>query len=204
MSEFIYVELEESKVEAEILQKFNCGHPDFNDFLIEDALKESSNGEGVTYILIDKTEFDSGNITAIFAFATIQSQSLHYYKDKECKVCNVENDDKNIYYIPCAEIKYFGIAKAFQKQTAYAIDKNKFYSTIFFEWLLQYLYIMSTRTIGFQMIFLRANEAGIKLYSRKSFLDCSDYIVPYEDCDASNKCIPMGLMITDNLGEIFS
>lgn len=54
MSELRYVELSNACVSQDVLQKFNCGHPDFNDFLSNDAIECSSNGDGVTYVLVDK------------------------------------------------------------------------------------------------------------------------------------------------------
>ncbi len=194
MSEFQYVELRSACVSQDVLQKFNCGHPDFNNFLVDDAIKCSDNGEGVTYILVDKDEYINKEISTIFAFATIQSTSLQY--------CDIQNKDK-IYSISGVETKYFAISKRFHRQTADLIDPNKYYSTIFFEWLLADLYEMSTKIIGFKAIFLRANENGEKLYRRKKFIDATDYIIPYEEDDPLGKCIPMCLMLQDDIYNIF-
>ena len=194
MSDIEYVELSGADVSQDVLQKFNCNHPDFNDFLANDAIQCASNGEGVTYILVDKEEYESKTISTIYAFATILSTSLQYHK--------MDNDEK-LYSISGVEIKYFAIASIFHKQIAYTIDPDKYYSTIFFEWLLIELYNMSTSVIGFQAIFLRANENGEKLYRRKHFVDATDYIIPYEEDDAMGKCIPMCLMIQDDIYNIF-
>lgn len=194
MSEFRYVELSNAYVSQDVLQKFDCNHPDFNDFLVNDAVECSSNGDGVTYVLVDKDEYDNKKISTIFAFATIQSTSLQYY--------DIDNADK-IYSISGVEIKYFAIARRFHKQIAYLLDPDKYYSTIFFEWLLADLYEMSTKMIGFQAIFLRANEKGEKLYRRKKFVDATKYIIPYEEDDPLGKCIPMCLIIQDNIYSIF-
>lgn len=199
MSDFIYVSLSEANVSQDVLQKFNCGHPDFNDFLVNDAIKCNDNGDGVTYILVDEAEIDkehhkNNNISTIFAFATIRTTSLQYYNSE---------DINKIYSISGVEIRYFAIAKMFHKQIAYLIDPNKYYSTIFFERFLIDLYEMSTKTIGFQMIFLRANKNGEKLYRRKEFADTTGYIIPYEEDDPLGKCIPMCLMIQDNIYNIF-
>ena len=194
MSEFRYVELSNAYVSQDVLQKFDCNHPDFNDFLVNDAVECSSNGDGVTYVLVDKDEYDNKKISTIFAFATIQSTSLQYY--------DIDNADK-IYSISGVEIKYFAIARRFHKQIAYLLDPDKYYSTIFFEWLLADLYEMSTKMIGFQAIFLRANEKEEKLYRRKKFVDATKYIIPYEEDDPLGKCIPMCLIIQDNIYSIF-
>ena len=94
-----YVELTKAKVSQDVLNSFDCGHPDFNDFLINDAPNYTANGEGVTYILIDEEE--NIEITAVFAFCTIKATALYYSKD---------NSD-NIYSTSCVEIKYFAIAR---------------------------------------------------------------------------------------------
>jgi uncharacterized protein YqkB len=194
MSSLQYVELNNAQVSQDVLQKFDCGHPDFNDFLVYDAKKCSINGDGVTYILVDEDEYNDKEVSTIFAFATIQSTALQYH--------DIKNDDK-IYSIPGVEIKYFAIARRLHRQIAHLIDDGKYYSTIYFEWLLEELYEMSTRIIGFQMIFLRANEQGQKLYKRKKFIDASKYIIPYEEDDPSGMCTPMCLMIKDNYYNIF-
>lgn len=115
---------------------------------------------------------------------------------------HIANSDR-IYSLSGVEIRYFAIAKRFHKQRAYLIDGSKYYSTIFFEWFLSDLYVMSTKIIGFQTIFLRANKNGEKLYRRKKFVDATKYIIPYEEDDPLGKCIPMCLMIQDNIYSIF-
>ncbi len=193
MSKFIYVELSQANVSQDILRSFDCKNPDFNDFLYEDAINFSADGKGVTYILVDENEYQQQNISVIFAFATIQSTALHYY----------EEDSEVLSSISCAEIKYFAITRKLQKQIAYTIDENKYYSTIFFEYFLQELYELSTKYIGFQAIFLRANKQGENLYRRKKFIDASSYIVPYTEDDPTGKCIPMILNISSNIYDIF-
>lgn len=194
MNDLIYVELSQAKVNSDVLHSFDCRHIDFNEFLYEDAMQFSADGNGVTYILVDKNEYDNENISIIFAFATVQATSLHYRN---------EDNENVLYSISCAEIKYFAINRRLQKQIAYDIDDRKYYSTIFFELLLQDLYEMSTTKIGFQAIFLRANKNGYKLYSRKKFMDASNYIIPYTEDDPTGKCIPMILNIASNLYSIF-
>ena len=193
MNNLIYVELSKSGCSQSVLEAFDCKHPDFNDFLVTDAKKCGESGNGVTYILVDKEDYDNSNITVIFAFATIQAMSLHFHKDST----------ERLYDLSCVEIKYFAISRKLQKVIAYDIDESKYYSTIFFEYLLQDLHSLSTTTIGFQAIFLRANKNGEKLYKRKHFADASEYIVPYTDDDPLGKCAPMILNISDNIYSIF-
>ena len=156
------VKLDSAYVSRDVLQTFDCGHPDFNEFLRNDAINFNDNGKGITYILVDSSEFKNQNITAIFAFATIQTSSLQYVDDEDL-----------LRSVSSVEIKYFAIAKRFQRQVAWTINNNKYYSTLFLEWFLVDLYYMSTAVIGFRAIFLRANKNGEKLYRRKKFYECN-------------------------------
>lgn len=187
-----YVELAKVTISQDVLCKFDCKHPDFNDFLINDAIKFASDGHGVTYILIDARE-EEKDITAIFAFSTIKASALYY----------IERDLKTTFSVSCAEIKYFAIHRSFQKVSVGKLGIEKYYSTAFFEMLLIDLYELSTKTIGFEGIFLRANENGEKLYRRKNFVDATQYIIPYEEDDELGKCTPMFLSISDNIYNIF-
>ncbi len=187
-----YVELTEAKISQDVLDKFDCGHPDFNDFLAEDAIEFADNGKGVTYVLIDEQEEQTG-ITTIFAFCTLKATALYYCRE----------DSNSMFSVSCAEIKYYAISKAFQKVQAGIYGTGKYYSTLFFEILLADLYEMSTSVIGFTGIFLRANENGEKLYRRKKFIDATEFVIPYEEDDELGKCTPMYLSIGDNIYSIF-
>lgn len=187
-----YVELANANVSQDVLDKFDCRHPDFNYFLQNDAIKCSGDGNGVTYILVDEREINTG-ITTIFAFATIKATALYYSQE----------DSDSIFSLSCAEIKYFAITRSFQRVKAGNLGVEKYYSTVFLEILLMDLYELSTQIIGFTGIFLRANENGEKLYRRKKFIDATDFIIPYEEDDELGKCTPMYLSINENIYNIF-
>lgn len=186
-----YVELREANISKSVLKKFDCGHPGFNDYLVYDATKCSDNGEGVTYVLVSKKQYEENAITSIFAFATIQTMALYF------------NEEDKILSLSAAEIKYFAISKYFQKASAYRLNLDKCYSTLFFENLLMELYEMSIKTIGFLAIFLRANQNGEKLYRRKHFIDADKYVIPYSEDDPLGECKPLVLIIKDNMYSIF-
>ena len=202
MSELRFFKLDQDHISQDVIANFTCKHPDFDDFIHNDACTAMANGEGVTYVLVNDDEYYKKEVKNILAFATIQATSLYYNLDESSEEGS-KNAYKKFYSLPCVEIKYFAIHKAFQKSIAAHIDPDKYYSTIFFEYLLQDLYEMSCKIIGFQAIFLRANQNGYKLYKRKKFTDCSNYIISYEECDADNKCKPMLLPIAENIEEIF-
>lgn len=191
MDDLQFVELSKSNVTQDVLHKFNCGHKDFEDFLCHDARTNAENGDGVTYILVSREECLSGTISYIFAFATIQTMAMYFTQT-----------DK-VYSTPAVEIKYFAIAKRYQKATACIQNSYKAYSMIFFEKLLIDLYVMSMSTIGFRAIFLRANKNGEKLYRRKFFVDADNYMIPYSDDDPLEQCVPLVLFVQENLYSVF-
>lgn len=76
VSKLMYLELAKANISQDVLCKFDCKHPDFNDFLVNDAIQFASDGHGVTYILIDSRE-EKESISAIFAFCTIKASALY-------------------------------------------------------------------------------------------------------------------------------
>jgi len=51
-----FKQLDILKVSQDVLDHFDCGHPDFNYFLQNDAVSCAADGEGVTYVLVDDEE----------------------------------------------------------------------------------------------------------------------------------------------------
>lgn len=184
-TDFEFIPLEKNTVNQKVLEEFDCGNWIFNEFLQNDAINTSLKLQGKTYILIDANEKEK-EITKIFAFATIRTNALYYH------------DKKNILQNHSAiEVMYFAIRKSLQHVRAFTIDSNKYYSTYFFELLLQKLYEISNYTISFEYIFLRANDSGKKLYQRKLFLPAKNFLIPFEEDDKENECIPMYFPLTD-------
>ena len=64
-----YVRITDVHESQDVLQKIDCKHPDFNDFLVNDAINDTNEGKGVTYILIDEDEVKT-EVSTIFAFVT--------------------------------------------------------------------------------------------------------------------------------------
>lgn len=54
-----FIQLDKVNISQDVLSDFNCGHPDFNSFLREDAISLAAEGEGVTYVLVDDEEIDN-------------------------------------------------------------------------------------------------------------------------------------------------
>lgn len=176
-TELKYVELNQSNVTDEVIEQFDCGNRDMTEYLHHQAKQDTIEGNGVTYVLVAEDR------KRIYAYATIKTYSLYYYDDAEkyhTKPLNA--DGKILLAIPCVEIKMFAISKKLKGQVAYILDpENKqHYSSIFFKWFLEDLYYMSMNTIGFQMVFLRANEEGEKLYRNNKFVDCDEYLSTYD------------------------
>lgn len=186
MNQLEYIELDKSDISEDVIRKFNCGNQDMSEYLHFQAKKDAAESKCVTYVLVDSTK------TRIYAYATISAYAMYYYEDAEKYHTKPMTDDGNVLVtIPSVEIKMFAIDKALKGQVAYIMDseRKRHYSTIFFQWLLEMLYYMSMSVIGFQMIFLRANEEGYRLYSRNGFTEYDQYLDTYDA--KSGNCIPM-------------
>jgi len=187
-----FIEIEDTKINKEVLLSFESGHPCMDDFLHNDCMKISGKGEGVTYILVQRNEYEENNISIVFAFATIATMGLMHMDDiEDIPIKDITKCDR-VENISCLEIKYFAIHKRFRG----AKDKNyNRFSFKFFNILLQNLYIMSMRVIGFKMLFLRSNIEGMPLYSSAGFKSLVDYIIPYDK--VAEGCEPMGLSLSE-------
>ena len=175
--ELEYVELNKSKVSKKVLQEFDCGNLDMTDYLHQYAKEDSSKGKAVTYVLVDKER------TRIYVYATIAANGLYYYDDAEkYHAVPMTGDGKVLLSIPCVEIKMFAISRKLKGQVAYIMDpeKKRRFSTLFFNMFLEELYYMSMSIIGFQLIFLRANDEGEKLYRRAGFVETDEYLGTYD------------------------
>ena len=203
---WVYKELEalkrEGKLSDDIIMRFDCGNDDMSDYLHYQASKDVVSGDGVTYVLVRRDEVDkdedkdeSKKINRIYAYATIKAHSLSYYESGEKYHAKEVNEQGQVLSsIPCVEIKMFAIDRALKKQPAYNIDNGKHhYSTLFFMMFLEDLYYMSMNTIGFKVIFLRANDEGEKLYRNVGFIDSSEYLQTYDS--KAEGCISLFLTL---------
>lgn len=60
---------------------------------------------------------------------------------------------------------------------------------------------MSMNTIGFQMVFLRANDEGERLYRNNKFVDCDEYLNTYDA--KSEGCKSLAVTLTEIENVIF-
>lgn len=175
--ELEFVELNESKVDDETIKQFDCGNLDMSEYLHYQAKRDTIDGNGVTYVLV------SSDRKRIYAYATIKAYSLYYYEDAEkFHVRALDDNGRILLAIPSVEIKMFAISRKLKGQVAYTLDPIglQHYSSIFFKWFLEKLYYMSMDTIGFQMVFLRANDEGERLYRNNNFVECDEFLSTYD------------------------
>lgn len=193
-----FVELNASELADSVLEKFDCGNEDITEYLKKYAKEESITGKGVTYILIDQEKKD------IYAYATIKTHSLYYLDSSERYHLINGKEESLLVAIPAVEIKMFAISRKLRGQVAYLLDPegNNNYSNIFFKLLLEKLYYMSMDTIGFQMIFLRANTEGEALYRKSRFVDCEKYLETYDE--KAEGCKPLAITLSDLEDVIFT
>ena len=187
-----YIELNEANVSDETVQEFDCGNDDMNEYLYYYAKDDSVYGRGVTYVLV------ADDRKRIYAYATLKAHSLYYYEEAEKHYTKpMTGDGKVLMAMPAAEIKMFAISKQLIKRKAYPFDPSgeRHYSTIFFKWFLEKIYYMSMTVIGFNMVFLRANNEGYGLYKKFGFVECEDYMDTYDE--KAEGCTSMAIAISD-------
>lgn len=174
-------------VDDAVIKEFDSGNHAFNDFIHNKAKTWNDKGESVTYAFIDR---DEKEISRIYGFVSINTMALLY-----------DNNGKNE-YLPCVEVRLFAIAQQLRKHH----DSSVEWSDTIFKTLLQNLYCMSTKVIGFKAIFLNANHEGYGLYINNGFVEITDYIKPEEDEKIDiEDCTPLLLIINDEmLYNIFS
>ncbi len=177
-------------VSKELTDSFYSGDETFDFFLKEKARDWQDSGETATYIFADKDEIDSGNLTRIFGYASINATGLLNYHDKEAE------------YLSCAEIRMFAIQNALRSNG----DPTRKFSDIIFNSLLANLYYIATHTVGFKAIYLNANQAGKSLYLENGFQEVSNYVIPTAESMLDIEgTTPMILMINDNfIDQVFS
>lgn len=196
--ELAFVELGKSEVTEEVIHQFDCGNRDMTEYLHSQTQKDMIEGKGVTYVLVAEDR------KRIYAYATIKAYSLYYYDDAEKYYTKIMDENGQVLLaIPAVEIKMFAISKKLKGQVAYLLDpvKKQHYSSIFFKWFLEKLYYMSMDTIGFQMVFLRANDEGERLYRNNKFIECDEYLSTY-DAKAEG-CISLAITLTEIENVIF-
>ena len=196
--DFQYVPLAIAKVDDEVIQKFDCGNVDMTEYLHHQAYKDAIEGNGVTYVLITEDR------KRIYAYATLKAYSLYYYDDAKKYYSLPQNQDNKILLsIPALEIKMFAISRKLQGIASYDLDPEgkQHYSSIFFKLLLEDLYYMSMDTIGFKMIFLRANKEGERLYRNNGFVECHEYLNTFDDLSVG--CVPLVAALTEIESTIF-
>lgn len=181
-----------SNVPEKVVKEFDCGDYTFNEFLQEKALNWMDNGYASTYVAVDDEEATNGNITRIYAFASINATGL-LYRDGQNK------------YLSCVEIRMFAVSKMLRGNGVTDIDGIR-YSYKIFQSLVQELYAMSTSVIGFCAVTLNANDKGLKLYKEFGFVETDEFLLPEEEEKISiEKCTPLifSLITEDALSRIF-
>ena len=70
-------ELNAADLSDEIIQEFDCGNDDMNEYLYDYARDDSVYGRGVTYVLV------ADDRKRIYAYATLKTHSLYYYEEEK-------------------------------------------------------------------------------------------------------------------------
>lgn len=186
--DFVWINIRNNLITQELLDSFKSGNSDFDDFLKEKACNWQDYSEAATYVFVTKDDFDSGKISRVYGFVSINATGLLF-----------QNEDGDNQYLSCVEIRMFAIHKILRKNNNPAAQ----FSRILLTMVLQNLYIMSNHEIGFRAIFLNSNDEGYKLYKECGFADVTGYLTP----DAEDKLNiegtkPMLLFINEDITDV--
>ena len=81
-----HVELNEADLSDEIIQEFDCGNDDMNEYLYDYARDDSVYGRGVTYVLV------ADDRKRIYAYATLKTFIIMKRKSDRGLLCYGEPD----------------------------------------------------------------------------------------------------------------
>ncbi|MCO5388125.1 hypothetical protein [Desulfosporosinus sp.] len=85
---------------AHWINDFYCGYISLDKYVKQNALKESTLGKGVNYLVVDN------ETNKLVAYYTLRSNSLLYFEDEDISTKKNINEVV-IYGIPCIEVKMF-------------------------------------------------------------------------------------------------
>lgn len=169
-------------VNDSLLRTFDCGNPSISEYLWDVSVSDSNSGKCVTYLLLKDEEVENNDIKIIYAYATINTHSLTYYDNPQKYHLDLKEYPEILSSWSCAEIKMFGINKRLKHVVAADIgDGTHTYATIFLKMFLEQLYYIAFQTIGFQVVYLRANTEGEHLYRKLGFIDCDEFLKTFDE-----------------------
>lgn len=185
ISEFIWTNI--SNVNESVIKPFDSGNQRYNDWLIEKALTWQSNGEMVTYVAVNKSEYDNDSVSKIYAYASISATGLMML-----------DDNNEVEYLSCCEIRLFAIHRGLRG----VLDENFVpYSVGLFKSFLQDLWQLSTTEIGFKALFLNSNSDGLHLYTDETvgFMKPEGYVTPTRESELDiSGCTPLLFFLDEN------
>lgn len=144
------------------IDNFDCGSQTINEYLYEADIK-NEDGEGVTYLVINKDNED------IIAYYTLSASSLLY------KV------DKYIRGFSALEIKMFAVNVAYQNMWYTENKEDGVLSDYILADIITQIYNMSEKKIGIKFITLYSVPDAKDFYIRNGFESINEFILPIFD-----------------------
>ena len=148
----------------------NSAEYDVGRYLIQDALKEQKEGNGVTYLIVDEKH------NKVISFFTLSSASMLIL------LKHMEEDDDEYYYnyvnnylpISSVKVKYFAVDVEYQD----LFYNEEPLSAHIFKMMIHRIIKMSTNNIGFKAIFLFSLDSSKNFYARNGgFANISDFTI---------------------------
>lgn len=141
----------------------------FNDFIQKDALKSTSNGDGVTYIITNTIREGNNEIVDIVGYYCISTFALYLEDDFDYHEDSIPEDDKRMHYTPRSAflINMFAINEKYQD----TIYNGKLISDMIMEDIVGHLYDLSVNVVGGKFIILCSVPNAISFYKRNNFTE---------------------------------
>lgn len=171
-------------------KNFDSGKYAFNDYIVNDALKDINNGDGVTYIVTEEKDDEE----ILIAYYTIIASTIHFIDDYDFHDDEIDKKDKRIHYSPISTIMItmFAVNDSYQ-DTLY---KGQLVSDIILKRIIHDIYNMTTSVIGAKKITLCSVPDAIPFYKRNKFEEISSNLTMFDK--AGQELTPMCLTMHDS------
>ena len=178
-----------------IISNFNAGTDNFafTEFIKKQAELDMNNGDGVTYLIIDKKE-NGDNI--LVAYYTISTGSINIIDRYDFEDNQIPESDKREHFSPVSAfyINMFAVSDDYQD----SIFEGKLISGLILKNIINELLEMSFSVIGAKSIILCAVPKAVRFYKiNGSFRELESKYTILDKIDVSGN-VPMQLVLHKN------
>ena len=150
------------------LNGFYCGVDSLDRYVKENALNDSENGNGVTYLVKD------ADLNTLVAYYTLSASSIPNYKQEVLSAISID---------------MFAVSNEYQDTLFRKDGKDILISDFILGGLIGEIYAMSNKVLGIKYITLHALLDAVPFYERNCFIEVTEDILPNDSF--TKGCKPM-------------